>query len=62
YITVNAFIENRAFDGIVVGELLWLRFYRGNVQNAGKFTEEKNKEISNKALEYLQLNYDGEKP
>ncbi len=62
YVTVNAFIENRAFDGIAVGELLWLRFYRGDVQNAEKFAEEKNREISNKALEYLQLNYKGEKP
>ena len=62
YITVNAFNDNRAFDGIAVGELLWLRFYRGNVQNAEKFAEEKNREINNKALEYLQLNYDGKKP
>jgi TM2 domain-containing membrane protein YozV len=62
YITVNAFIENRIFDGIAVGELLWLRFYRGNVQNAEKFAEEKNREISNKALEYLQLKYKGKKP
>lgn len=62
YITVNAFIENRAFDGIAVGELLLLRFYRGNVQNAVKFADEKNRQISNQALEYLQLHYDGEKP
>ena len=62
YITVNAFIENRIFDGIAVGELLWLRFYRGNLQNAEKFAEEKNRELSNKTMEYLQLNYNGEKP
>ncbi len=62
YITVNSFIENRAFDGIVAGDLLWLRFYRGNIQNAEKFAEEKNREISNKTLDFLQLNYKGEKP
>jgi hypothetical protein len=62
YITINSFVENRAFDGIAVGELLWLRFYRGNLQNSEKFAEEKNREISNKALEYLQLNFKGEKP
>ncbi len=62
YIAINSFVENRAFDGIIVGELLWLRFYRGNVQNAEKFAEEKNREISNKTLEFLQLNYKGEKP
>ena len=62
YITVNAFADNRAFDGLAVGELLWLRFYRGNVQNAEKFAEEKNREISNKTLKYLQFNYKGEKP
>lgn len=62
YITINSFIENRAFDGLVVGELLWLRFYRGNVENAVRFADEKNRQISNKALEFLQYNYKGEKP
>jgi len=62
YITINSFIKDRIFDGIVVGELLWLRFYRGNLQNAEKFAEEKNKEISNKALNFLQFEYNGPKP
>ena len=62
YITINSFIENRAFDGIVVGELLWLRFYRGNLQNAEKFAKEKNREIGNKALKFLQFEYKSPKP
>ena len=62
YVTINSFIENRAFDGLAVGELLWLRFYRGNVENAGKFAAEKNVRISNKALKFLQYNYKGQKP
>lgn len=62
YITVNSIIEHRVLDGIFVGDLLWLRFYLGNLQNAGKFAEQKNAEIHNKALDYLQYKYDGEKP
>jgi tetratricopeptide (TPR) repeat protein len=62
YFTVNAFISNRAFDGIVIGELVWLRFYRGNVENAENFAEQKNIEVANKALEYLQNEYRGLKP
>jgi len=60
--TVNAFIENRVFDGILVGDLLFLRFYRGNLQNAEKFAIEKNLEITNKTLLYIQNNYKGIKP
>jgi tetratricopeptide (TPR) repeat protein len=62
YVTVNSIVKNRVFDGIVAGDLLWLRFYRGNIQNAEKFAEEKNVEIGNKALKFLQFEYKGEKP
>lgn len=62
YLTVNSFIEDRAFDGVAIGSLLWLRFYRGNIQNAGKLAEMKNTDITNKALLYLMENYKGEKP
>ena len=41
YLSVNSFIEDRAFDGAATGLLLWLRFYRGNIQNAEKFAVEK---------------------
>ena len=62
YTTITAFQANRIFDGIMVADLLWLRFYNGNNQNAEKFAIEKNLGISNNALIYLQNVYQGEKP
>ncbi len=62
FLTVNAFIEDRAFDGAAIGSLLWLRFYRGNIQNAENLAETENIEIANKALLYLMETYKGEKP
>lgn len=62
YLTINAFMTERAVEGILIGGLLWARFYKGNFQNAEKFAIEKNKEISNKAYEYLAKKYQGEKP
>lgn len=62
YMTVNSFIQDRALDGILVGSLLWLRFYKGSNQSAERLAIEKNLEISNKALLYLQNNYKGLKP
>jgi hypothetical protein len=62
FITVNSFVDERIFDGFAVGSLLWQRFYRGNIENAEKFAKEKNLEIANKALYYLQYDYKGLKP
>jgi len=62
YLTVNAFAGNRILDGILIGDLLFLRFYRGNIQNAGKFAVKKNLEIINNTLSYIQNNYQGIKP
>jgi hypothetical protein len=62
YLTINAFAEDRIFDGIMIGNFLWLRFYSGNIQNAEKFVVQKNLQISNKALNYLQFRFNGEKP
>ncbi len=62
YLSINAFIEERVFDGIIISNLLWFRFYRGNIQNAGKFAIEENRKISNRTLRYLQKDYQGEKP
>lgn len=62
YVTVNAFMANRVFDGLAVGNFLWLRFYNGNLQNSRKFAEEANLKITNKALNYLQFSYIGTKP
>lgn len=62
YLTVNSFIEDRVFDGIITANFLSMRFYSGNTQNAEKFALQKNLEISNKALNYLQFQFKGEKP
>jgi tetratricopeptide (TPR) repeat protein len=62
YLTINSFIEKRIFDGLAIGNLLWLRFYRGNIQNAGKFAKQENIKIANKTLKYLQNNFQGKKP
>ncbi len=62
YLTIKAFIAERIFDGIVIANFLWLRFYRGNLQNAENFALEKNLVRSNRALNYLQFGYDGLKP
>ena len=62
YVTINAFIANRVFDGLAVGNFLWLRFYNGNLQNAKNFAEEENLKIVNQALNYLQFSYNGTKP
>ena len=62
YLTIKSFIDDRVFDGIMIGSFLWFRFYNGNIYNAKKFAKEKNLIISNKALFYLQNGYEGEKP
>ena len=62
YLTINSFLEDRAFDGAAIGSLLWLRFYRGNLQSAKKLAEEENITIANNAFIYLMENYKGEKP
>ncbi|AFN73660.1 hypothetical protein MROS_0417 [Melioribacter roseus P3M-2] len=62
YFTAEAFAAERIFDGMTNGALLWLRFYRGNIQAAERNAYKRNKEIYNKALAYFQLNYDGAKP
>ena len=62
YLTINAFVTDRVLEGILIGGLLWARFYRGNFKNAEKFAIEKNIEISNEAYKYLKNNYKGIKP
>lgn len=62
YLSVNSFIEDRAFDGMMATVFLWARFYRGNIQNAESFAVGKNLEIANNALKFLQTSYIGEKP
>lgn len=62
YLTINAFVTDRVLEGILIGGLLWARFYRANFKNAEKFVIEKNIEISNEAYKYLKNNYKGIKP
>jgi TM2 domain-containing membrane protein YozV len=62
YLTINAFMEDRVLDGLLIGSLLWWRFYSGNIQNAERFAIEKNLEKTNSALRYLQNDYKGSKP
>ncbi len=62
YLTIKSFIDERVFDGLIISNFLWLRFYNGNVQNAEKFAKEKNTFIINQFLDYLQYNYAGQKP
>ncbi len=62
YLSINAFIENRIFDGITISSLLWFRFYYGGIENSEKFAKQKNLEITNKSLLFLQSNYNGELP
>lgn len=62
YLTIKAFTDNRIFDGFVTANLLWLRFYNGNIQNAEKFAKRENLKIANAALLYLQTKFTGTKP
>jgi TM2 domain-containing membrane protein YozV len=54
YLTINSFVDDRIFDGIMTGNFLWYRFYSGNIYNAGKFARENNDEIFNWYLLQLQ--------
>jgi tetratricopeptide (TPR) repeat protein len=62
YLTVDAALAERAGDAFLIGDLLWLRFYTGNIQNAEKFAREKNTQIFQDALRYLQDEFKGAKP
>ena len=62
YLTINSFIEERVFDGIMIANFLWMRFYSGNTQNAEKFAKEKNIGIINNALDRIQYDFKGKKP
>ena len=62
YMTVKAFKDRRIVEGLLIGDLLWLRFYKGNIQNAERFAKEKNIKLVNQLIENLQNNYKGKKP
>lgn len=62
FLAVKSFNEERIFDGLMITNFLWLRFYTGNRQNAVKFATEKNTEIANSSLRWLKDEYTGQKP
>ena len=62
YISVQALLADRIFDGLMISDFLAFRFYNGNLQNAEKFAVEHNSEVSNWMLSYLQRNFRGPKP
>lgn len=62
YFTIDAIADNRIFDAFVIGELGWLRFYKGSVEGAGKSAEKRNLEITNSAYRFLQNKYEGIQP
>lgn len=62
YTSITAFLDERILDGLLISNLLWLRFYRGGIENAGNNAVEKNKTITIDALNYLQKTFMGKKP
>ncbi len=62
YLTINAFANERLFDGIIISNFLWLRFYKGNIENAEKFAIQKNQEIFNQSLKLIYSNVNEEIP
>ncbi len=62
YDSFTAFANDRVFDGIMVANFLWLRFYRGNVQNAENIAIEKNRQLYIKTVNYLFTKFEGMKP
>jgi hypothetical protein len=54
YFTIKAFLDERIFDGVVLSNLLRLRFYRGNIDNVEKQALEKNKELFLQSLFEVQ--------
>lgn len=62
YVSANSFSAGRMLDGVLTADLLWLRFYGGNIENAGKAASERNDGVHAQLLEYLQNNFEGIKP
>lgn len=62
YLTINAFSSERIFDGIVLSNFLWLRFYVGNLENAEKFAIDENEKIFNESLNSIYSNFSEEIP
>lgn len=62
YTSVKAFLDDRILDGLLVTNLLWVRFYRGGIENAENKAVEKNNKIKIEALNHLQKTFMGARP
>lgn len=62
YLTINALKNERIFDGVVISNFLWLRFYKGNIENAEKFAIDENEKLFNESLNFIYLNFPEEIP
>jgi tetratricopeptide (TPR) repeat protein len=62
YLTIDAAVANRVGDALLIGDLLWLRFYTGSISNTKNFADEKNSQLFQDALRYLQDEFIGAKP
>lgn len=62
YLTISALSNERIFDGIVLSNFLWLRFYKGNLENAEKFAIDENEKIFNESLNFIYSNFSKEIP
>lgn len=62
YLTYKAFINKRVIEGVLIGNLVFSRFYRGIIEDHSKRIEIEKKKFRNKFIEYLQKEYKGEKP
>jgi hypothetical protein len=62
YFTINALSNERIFDGIVISNFLWLRFYKGNLENAEKFAIDENEKIFYESLTFIYSNFPEEIP
>lgn len=62
YDVIDAFAADRIFDGVVVGEMLWFRFYFGGRESAENMANEKNKRIFQESLLFLNNEFKGFKP
>lgn len=62
YLTISAFNQDRIFDGVIISNFLWLRFYKGNLENAEKFALDKNNIFFQETLDFIFKNYSEEIP
>lgn len=62
WLTADALNSGRTLDGVLLANFVWFRFYFGGISNAQKEITNKNNELINTAIQYLETNYKGLKP